>query len=130
MPAAPAWETLMTVSPFSHSSVASNSFATITVIHCELVRGTEALVVEKLLPRVRQESVQLDLAAVERIDAAGIAALITLYCSAVEAGMDFSVVNPSPHVLELLCLVGLEPILVASSRQAGATRRCMERSAA
>jgi anti-anti-sigma factor len=121
----------MTVSPFYNVSPATNSLAAVVAVNCELVRGTEAQVVELLLPRVKQESLALNLAAVERIDAAGIAALITLYCSAVEAGQDFSVINPSAHVLELLCLVGLEPILVATSRQEGAApRKCYERTAA
>jgi anti-anti-sigma regulatory factor len=52
------------------------------------------------------------------MDAAGIAALITLYCASVEAGNRFSVVDPSAHVLELLHLVGLESILVTEDRNA------------
>ncbi len=94
--------------------------------HTELVRGTDAQFVAELLPRVKRESVALDLSGVDRIDAAGIAALITLYCSAVESGTDFSVVSPSAHVLELLSIVGLESILVAELRTATSVsaRRC------
>lgn len=120
----------MTVSPFSDLALASNSIASVVAVDCELVRGTEAEVIDALLPRVRHESVALNLSAVERIDAAGIAALITLYCSSVQAGTDFSVVTPSPHVLELLRLVGLESILVADGRPRGAVRRCIDRPAA
>jgi anti-anti-sigma factor len=116
----------MTVSPFSNPALSSNSpvnaIATIVAIDFELVRGTEAQVVSDLSPRVAVESVALNLAAVERIDAAGIAALITLYCTAVEAGTDFSVVSPSTHVLELLRIVGLEEILVADARPRGSER--------
>jgi anti-anti-sigma regulatory factor len=79
----------------------------------ELVRGSEDLALGQLLPRVKRESVALDLSSVERIDAAGIATLITLYCSAVEAGNEFYVVDPSLRVLEMLRLVGLESILVS-----------------
>jgi len=88
----------------------------VIAIECELVRGTEEQIVNDLRPRVATESVALNLAAVERIDAAGIAALITLYCTAVEAGTHFTVVSPSLHVLELLRIVGLESILVADAR--------------
>lgn len=110
----------MTVSPFLNLSSASSPLASVIAVNCELVRGMEAQVIDELLPRVKQESVALNLASVERIDAAGIAALITLYCSAVEAGTEFSVIDPSHHVLELLRLVGLEQILMAGNRQAGA----------
>jgi anti-anti-sigma factor len=90
----------------SHSSI------TTVAVSCELVRGTEDRILNKLMPRVRQESIALDLSGVERIDAAGIAALITLYCTAIESGTAFYVVSPSARVLDLLRLVGLESILV------------------
>jgi len=102
----------MTVSPFLNIASASNPNTAVIAVNCELVRGTEAQVIDALLPRVQQESVALDLSGVERMDAAGIAALITLYCASVEAGYAFSVVDPSPHVLELLHIVGLESILI------------------
>jgi len=103
----------MTVSSFSNSAVLASPQA--TAIDYELVRGTEDRVYAELLPRVRQESLALDLSQVERIDAAGIAALITLYCTAVEAGNSFFVVDPSLRVLELLRLVGLDSILIQES---------------
>ena len=87
----------------------------LVALDCELVRGTEANVLAGLVPRVQQQSIALDLSQVDRIDASGIAALITLYCSAVEAGTQFSVVNPSGHVLELLRIVGLESTLVSDN---------------
>lgn len=120
----------MTVSPFSNTSSASNSLAAVVVIRCELVRGTEARVLEEFLPRVKRESLALNLAAVGRIDAAGIAALVKLYCNAINAGTDFSVIEPSPHVLELLQVVGLETILIAERRADGMARRCIECPAA
>jgi anti-anti-sigma factor len=117
----------MTVSPFSTVAMTSNSATTVVFVDYELVRGTETHMIDRLLPRVKQESLALNLSGVERIDAAGIAALITLYCTSVEAGTDFSVVSPSTHVLELLQLVGLESILMADARPRGAarTRRCL-----
>lgn len=119
----------MTVSPFSTVTLASGN-AAVVFMNSELVRGTEAQIVEELLPRVRQESIALDLAGVERIDAAGIASLITLYCTAVESGTEFSVVSPSAHVLELLQVVGLEAILISGAKPRGAQRNRFDRSAA
>jgi anti-anti-sigma regulatory factor len=57
--------------------------------------------------------VTLDLTHVERIDAAGIAALISLYWCADAAGNRFTVVNASAHVAEILALVGLDRILLS-----------------
>jgi len=78
----------------------------------ELVRGQEHELVDRLTPLVRRQNITLDLAHVERIDAAGIAALISLYGAAHTAGNDFSVVNARAHVAEILRLVGLDRILI------------------
>jgi anti-anti-sigma factor len=91
----------------------------------ELVRGNEQLLLERLQPLVRRQHVTLDLAHVARIDAAGLAALITLYCEACQAGYRFGISNPSPHVREILALVGLNALLVSQ----GATKvseSCMQ----
>jgi len=79
----------------------------------ELVRGCEQCLVERLQPIVREESVLLDLDAVERIDAAGLAALISLYCDACKTGHSFAVFHPRRHVREILSLVGLDRVLLA-----------------
>ena len=94
--------------------------ASIIAVDCELVRGEEAQFVEMLLPAVRRQSVRLNLARVERIDAAGIAALITLYVNAVEAGHCFTIIEPSSHVLDLLQIVGLASILMGESQNKSA----------
>jgi anti-anti-sigma factor len=120
----------MTVTPFSNLASTAYPLPAVIAVNKELVRGTEAEVLANLVPRVQRESVALDLSGVERIDAAGIAALITLYCSAIEAGTDFSVVSPSHHVLELLRLVGLESILLAGSTRSRRARPCQECPAA
>jgi anti-anti-sigma factor len=111
----------MNIATTSHlnGNRASQSLIATIAINCELVRGTEEQIVEELMPRVKQESIALDLSKVERIDAAGIAALITLYCTAVEAGKEFYVVSPSARVLDLLRLVGLESILVPAGNSTG-----------
>ena len=95
----------------------------------ELVRGNEQQLLDRLQPMVRREDVTLDLAHVARIDAAGLAALITLYCDACKAGYRFAIANPSRHVREILALVGLDALLVSQ----GATKvseSCMQVEAA
>ena len=79
----------------------------------ELVRGSDQRLIDQIDPLVRRQSVSLDLNSVERIDAAGIAALISLYRIASEAGHRFSISNATPHVAELLALVGLDRILMS-----------------
>ncbi len=79
----------------------------------ELVRGNEQGLLAWLSPLVRRHSVTLDMSSVERIDAAGIAVLISLHAGARQAGHCFKVVNLSPHVAEVLALVGLERVLVS-----------------
>jgi anti-anti-sigma factor len=83
----------------------------------ELVRGNEQELLERLQPQVRQQDVTLDLAHVDRIDAAGLAALITLYCDACKAGYRFDISNPSPRVREILALVGLDALLVSQNAE-------------
>jgi anti-anti-sigma factor len=77
----------------------------------ELIRGREKELLAWLAPLVRRQSVTLDLGRVQRIDAAGISALVSLYASARQAGHRFRVANLSPRVAEVLKLVGLERIL-------------------
>jgi anti-anti-sigma factor len=83
----------------------------------QLVRGREPEILEELQPLVESRSVRLDLSAVERIDAAGLAALVSLYCAAGKAGHDFAVVNPSRHVARILAIVGLDRILVTKASE-------------
>jgi anti-anti-sigma factor len=79
----------------------------------ELVRGTELKLIARVQPLVLRQSVTLDLEHIARIDAAGVAALITLYCDACQAGNQFAIANPSAHVREIIELVGLDRILMA-----------------
>ena len=86
----------------------------------ELVRGSEAGLIDEMTPIVQCGSVRLDLYRVERIDAAGVAALISLYRTAREAGNSFRISNLRPHVAEVLALVGVDRILVShNARQFG-----------
>jgi anti-anti-sigma factor len=79
----------------------------------ELVRGEELDLLESIRPLVCQQSVALDLSAVERIDAAGISVLIQLYGMAREAGHEFTLSDVSPRVAQILTLVGLDRILLS-----------------
>ena len=81
----------------------------------ELVRGNENALLERFMPLVRRQCVTLNLESVTRIDAAGLAALITVYCTARESGHDFTILNPSTHVAEILAVVGLDKILVSQN---------------
>ncbi|MGA9063431.1 MAG: STAS domain-containing protein [Terracidiphilus sp.] len=97
----------------------------------ELVRGEEQGFLEELAPMVVRESVALDFGLVERIDAAGLAALITLYTDACKAGHTLTVSRPCRHVREILHLVGLDRILMARSEAACAFEKMqMQESAA
>jgi len=81
----------------------------------ELVSGREKELLRWLTPMVRRQSVTLDMHSILRIDAAGIAALVSLYASAQQSGHRFRVANLSPRVDEVLKLVGLERILLVHS---------------
>jgi len=79
----------------------------------ELVRRREQEFLNELQPLVRSRSVRLDLSSTERVDAAGLAALVSLYCDARKAGHQFTVFNPSRHVARILAIVGLYRVLVS-----------------
>lgn len=82
----------------------------------ELVRGQEHRLLNYLEPVVREQSVTLDMRQIERIDAAGIAALISLYGVAHAAGHEFTIVNASHRVDEILQIVGLDRILISRDK--------------
>jgi anti-anti-sigma factor len=96
----------------------------------EVVRGQEHCLIDIMEPVVRRQSVTLDLGQIERIDAAGIAALISLYSSAHVAGHEFTIVNASNHVAEILALVGLDRILMDSDLPCPQGTPCYEMPAA
>lgn len=83
----------------------------------ELVRGREEEFLAQLRPLVVRQNVTLDLEEMQRIDAAGVAALIALYCDACKSGYRFAIVNPSPRVNEILHMVGLDAILVSQNTE-------------
>jgi len=88
----------------------------------ELVKTNAQFLLDCMLPLVREQNVTLDLRGVTRIDAAGLAALIRLYCAARETGHRFGVRNPTAHVAEFLALVRLDGLLVSSPAEEFAGR--------
>jgi anti-anti-sigma factor len=95
----------------------------------ELVRGTDHSLVAELEPLVRKQDITLDLHSIGRIDAAGIAALISLYGCARDAGHDFSLCNVPSRVANILALVGLDGILLSHAPNSKC-EVCLESSAA
>ena len=79
----------------------------------DLNRSASAPLLERLGPLVLEHDVTLDLTGVVRIDAAGISALLTLYCRAREGGNHFSLINVPARVVEILSVVGLDRLLVS-----------------
>ena len=97
----------------------------------ELVRGHEQALLEQMRPLLSRQSIALDLSPVERIDAAGIAALVTLYANACQAGHSFTVSNAQPRVARILVLVGLDRILMSQNAvQSSQSGPRLQRSAA
>jgi anti-anti-sigma factor len=95
----------------------------------ELVRGTDDSLVAELEPLVRKQNITLDLHTIARIDAAGIAALISLYGCARDAGNHFSLCNVPSRVANILALVGLDGILLSHAPDS-TCEVCLESSAA
>ncbi len=116
------------------TSVICNMMDTVTFSRgemTELVRGRDEDLMRRVTPLVRQNDVALDLRGVERIDAAGIAALISLYGEAQETGHRFTVSNASARVAEILALVGLDRILLSQNVVLEShAEHCLERPAA
>jgi anti-anti-sigma factor len=84
----------------------------------EWVRGNEAAILGRLAPLVREQCLLLDFSRVRRIDAAGLAALISLYRTACESGHTFAITNPTPRVAEVLAIVGLDQVLLVDAAEA------------
>ena len=95
----------------------------------ELVRGNDHFLVAQMEPLVCRQNVALDLRAVDRIDAAGISALILLYGCAHDSGHEFRLFNVPARVADILALVGLDAILL-SRAQDSAMSECETKSAA
>jgi anti-anti-sigma factor len=88
----------------------------------QLLRGQDARLVERLAPLVRENDVALDLAGMDRIDAAGITAFVALFRSARETGHRFWLTNVPERVAQILGVVGLDGILF--SRNAVRSSQC------
>jgi anti-anti-sigma factor len=90
-------------------------FAEESVVICTedvLVRGHEQSLLDELLPLVAKNDVALSLERVQKIDAAGLGALVTIYRLAREVGHTFRLIKPSRIVRGVICAVGLESALM------------------
>jgi anti-anti-sigma factor len=103
--------TIANYTPTAEPAIAPHQSA-VSVQLTELVRGSDRRLLEHLEPLARRQSLNLDLASVERIDAAGISALIALYTASRDAGHRFTVSNATARVAAILALVGLDKILL------------------
>ncbi len=115
------------------NSTLLNPMEMLTIESCdlhEIVRGEEHALIERLRPVVERQSTTLDLSRVERIDAAGIAALISLYGCAQQAGHRFNVANATHHVAEILAIVGLDRILLSRAEAPSSSREFYAQPAA
>jgi anti-anti-sigma factor len=100
------------------STTLCNTSATVAIWagdSTELVRGHDQWLLDRVLPLVGHQSLVLDLRSIERIDAAGIAALVTIYATACQAGHSFTISNLSHQVAKILGLVGLDRILLSQN---------------
>jgi anti-anti-sigma regulatory factor len=88
---------------------------------CHLIRESAAQLVAQIGPLAAQRDVILDLSQVERIDAAGGTALLTLLTGARAAGHNLQVGSASAHVTEVLGLLGLDRVMFLAdfAEQAG-----------
>ncbi len=83
------------------------------ILACQgrLVLGRATATLESAMQSVRARILVLDLAGVEGIDAAGLGMLIRIKHHLESAGGQMRLLNPRPHVRELLSLTRLDTVL-------------------
>lgn len=79
----------------------------------KLILGEDASFLAHVAPLVRDYNVTLDFSKVERVDAAGISALLALYHGANDSGHCFRVINVSNRVAQIFSVVGLDRFLLS-----------------
>ena len=84
----------------------------------EWVRGTESALLDRFGSLVSGQSVVLDFSAVERIDAGGLAVLVSLYRTSRDSGYRFAITNPAARIGEILAVVGLDRVLMVEANEA------------
>jgi len=77
-----------------------------------LVAGGGALQLRGLSRQLVNQNIEVDLAQVSNVDAAGLGGLVFLYNDVVAAGNQLKLVNVSERVMRLLRLTGLSQFLV------------------
>ena len=85
----------------------------VTIWRCsgDIFRGEATRMLHDLAPQGGCRHLILDLENVTLIDAAGLGTLVHLHNACAERGLEFSILNPSPKVNELIRLTRLGSIL-------------------
>jgi anti-anti-sigma factor len=80
------------------------------VAPASLLHGQEHFLLPMALPAIEQGDLELDLAELEHIDAAGLGMLAVLHECAIQFGHTLRLLNPSPQVCQLLRLTKLDAV--------------------
>ena len=96
-----------------------------TIIRCvgRIVVGKElSKLRDAVLCELDQQTIVLDLVAVEAIDAGGLGLLVFLHTCAHGLGTELKLINPTQHVAELLRLTNLDSVFEIVSLEDAALR--------
>jgi anti-anti-sigma factor len=80
-----------------------------------LLHGQEHFLLPFALPAIEQGDLELDLAQLEHIDAAGLGMLAVLHECAAQFGHKLTLLNPTAHVCQLLRLTKLDAVFSEKS---------------
>jgi anti-anti-sigma factor len=87
------------------------------VAPASLLHGQEHYLLPIALPAVEQGNLELDLSELEHIDAAGLGMLAVLHECALQCGHTLRLLNPTPHVCQLLRLTKLDAVFNERSQE-------------
>ncbi len=104
----------MAAQPVLQCISAVNEEAALLVCPSDLTRGREHHLLGLALPAIERSGLVIDMSRVDSIDAAGIGTLVFLRQCADRAGTAMTLANPSTRVREMLALVHLDSVLLAS----------------
>jgi anti-anti-sigma factor len=80
-----------------------------------LLHGQEHFLLPLAMPAIEQGNLELDLSALEHIDAAGLGMLAVLHQCAQQFGHQLRLLNPTPHICQLLRLTKLDAVFSEKS---------------
>lgn len=85
------------------------------VAPASLLHGQEHFLLPLAMPAIEQGNLELDLAQLEHIDAAGLGMLAVLHECARQFGHTLRLLNPNPHICQLLRLTKLDAVFSEKS---------------